>query len=344
MKIKSKPVYVDASSFTVINRAVVQEGLGYSRLDSSKYGELTGQIKRYMGYSTGLAVLFRTDSNNISARWTTKSKIPGVNTTIILQSGLDLYIKKDGHWTFAGVGKPSLEYSHTADLVKSMAAGVKECMLYLPMFNSVSHLEIGIDEDAVVESLPNPFSHKVAVIGSSITHGASASRPGMAYPARLERMMNLEFCNLGFSGQCKLNEFYADIAAASDADAFLFDTFSNPSSELIEQRLKTFVDIIRKAHPRKPLIFLQTEIRETTTFDEKTYEYERKKRKMAEREIEKLREDGYTDIYFINPGMVIGDDHEGTADGVHPNDLGFERMIEHLLPELREILAKYEIE
>jgi len=49
-------------------------------------------------------------------------------------------------------------------------------------------------------------------------------------------------------------------------------------------------------------------------------------------------------IWFINPGMDLGDDHEATVDGVHPTDLGFERMLNTLTPRITRILRKYGIE
>lgn len=38
--------------------------------------------------------------------------------------------------------------------------------------------------------------------------------------------------------------------------------------------------------------------------------------------------------------MILGDDHEGTVDGTHPNDLGFDRMIKSITPQLLPIIQK----
>ena len=63
----------------------------------------------------------------------------------------------------------------------------------------------------------------------------------------------------------------------------------------------------------------------------------------AEEEIRKIKEEGYKDIYFINPGIYIGNDHDATVDGVHPTDMGFDRMLIELQPKLKKILRKYGI-
>ena len=181
------------------------------------------------------------------------------------------------------------------------------------------------------------------MIGSSITHGTSASRPGMTYAARLGRTLGFGFINLGASGQCKLDTFFARIAAETQADAFVFDVFSNPSPQQIEERLEPFVRRIRESHPATPLIFLQTEVRESGNFDLKKRAFEADKRQAARKGMEKILETD-SNIWFIDPGMDLGDDHEATVDGVHPTDLGFERMLDTLTPRIAGILRKYGIE
>ena len=207
--------YTDAASLTIVNKAQ-PGGPAFQRIDVARYPELTPTVTRYYRYSTGLAVVFRTDSRNIRARWTTVNQLPGANSTLIAQRGLDLYIRRDGKWVFAGVGVPSKSGTqHEAPVVEHMDTTMKECLLYLPLHDEIAALEIGTDEGALLEAAPDPFRHRIVVIGSSITHGTSASRPGMAYAARLGRTLGFGFINLGASGQCKLDTFFARIAAVS---------------------------------------------------------------------------------------------------------------------------------
>ncbi len=339
---KNKLKFVDATGFTILNRTQPDAPL-LQRLDVDKYPQLPPKVNQYFTYTTGLAVGFRTNSRDIHARWTTTDKATGVNTTLINQSGMDLYIRRGDEWVFAGIGTPTFKNTHQSPVVEHMEEGVKECILYLPLFNKLTTLELGIDEGAFIEALPNPFHRKIVVIGSSITHGASASRPGLAYPAMLNRAFGFEFTNLGACGLCRLDDFYAQIACDSEADAFLFDAFSNPSAQQIEERLLKFVTRIREKHPETPLIFLQTEVRETTNFDLYKRSWEEKKRNAAVVGMEKVMKAGYKNVYFINPGMILGDDHEGTTDGVHPNDAGFERIVKALQPKLKKIFRKHGI-
>lgn len=40
---------------------------------------------------------------------------------------------------------------------------------------------------------------------------------------------------------------------------------------------------------------------------------------------------------------MIGNDHEGTIDGTHPNDLGYDRMITYIQPIITDILNQHGI-
>lgn len=256
--------YVDAATLTVIGKSMPTPKL-FQRVDTARY-ELWQPVKNYSAFSTGLAVVFRTDSRTIRARWKTGGYGLGHNMTAIARKGLDLYIERDGQWVYAGFGWPKGD-NHDSALVEYMDEGEKTCLVYLPLWDEVLSLELGIDGDSRIEAVPNPFRHRIVVLGSSITHGASAGRPGMTWTARLARRMGLDFLNLGYSGQCKLQPEFARMLAEMDADAFVFDAFSNPSAGEIEERLDAFVATVRKAHPSTPLIFIQTEVRETVNFN-----------------------------------------------------------------------------
>ena len=341
---QNKPCkYVDASGLNIIGK-VFPTSKPFTRIDTSRYKIDDKVIMRYAEHSTGLAVMFRTDSRNISARWVTSASGLRANMTTVSQKGLDLYIRQDGEWVFAGVGTPSVKEGHVdvheGQIVADMAEGMKECLLYLPMFDRVDSLEIGIDQDACIESMENPFKFKIIFKGSSITHGISASRSGMTYPARFGRDNGYYVCNLGFSGKSKLQKEFAMILADAQADAFVFDAFSNPSAAEIRERFDAFVDVIRAAHPQTPLIFLQTERRETRNFNQKNEEREAGKQTAAE-EVVRRRMQTDKNMYFIDSEGCLGYDHVGTVDGAHPNDIGFSRMLDCIGPAIIEILEGY---
>lgn len=339
--------YHDASDLTVIGKPI-PTSKDFTRIDTSAYRFNDKVIDEYACHSTGLAVLFATDSPIIRTRWQTSPKNASENMTAIAQKGLDLYIKKDGEWVFAGVGRPEMadgpSYDlHEGTIVKDMAPGRKECLLYLPLYDRLDSLFIGVGEGSYIEPIENPFRYRIVVKGSSVTHGLAASRPGMSYAARFGRDNGFYCFNLGFSGKSKLQEEYARyLADIEDVDAFIFDAFSNPSAEVIHENFDRFVDIIRAAHPDVPLIFMQTERRESRNFDTWREDFEATKQAAAEAEIrERMKTDRH--IYFLPSDDFLGDEHIATSDGSHPTDLGFTYMLESISPKILKILRKYGI-
>lgn len=336
----------NAAEFTIIGKPVPTSE-AFTRIDGSVYKFNDKTIDRYAGYSTGLAILFETDSPIIKARWITGDDNSGANMAAIGQKGLDLYIMKDGKWVFAGVGTPDMKKApfrkHESTIVSDMSDGIKQCLLYLPLFDHVKSLEIGIEEGTFIQAIENPFRHNIIVHGSSITHGASASRPGMTYPARFGRDNGFYTMNLGFSGMCKLQKEYAYyLADIKDVDAFIFDTFSNPLADVIYENFDQFVDIVRAAHPEVPMIFLQTERREIRNFNTKRDALEAAKQKAAEEVVmRRMKSDNH--MYFITSEDFLGDEHIATADGTHPTDLGFSYMLESITPKIKKIFKKYRI-
>lgn len=336
---QTAPRYVDASTLTVIGKTMPTPKL-FQRVDTARY-DLWQPVKNYSIFSTGLAVVFRTDSRNIRARWKTGGYGLGHNMTAIARKGLDLYIERDGAWVYAGFGWPKGD-DHDSPLVEHMDEGEKLCLLYLPLWDQVLSLELGVDAGSRIEAAPNPFRHRIVVLGSSVTHGASAGRPGMTWTARLARETGLDFFNLGYSGHCKLQPEFARMLAETEADAFVLDAFSNPSAREIDERLDAFVATVRKAHPTVPLIFIQTEVRETSNFNLRARRFEEEKRAAAEAGVKRLMKTD-RNIYFIDSKGMIGTDHLGTVDGSHPSDQGFMYMTRHLEPQLRKIFRKYGI-
>lgn len=333
-------VYVDAKELTLIGKANSTPHL-YHRIDTLQYQGMPAVVKELFTNSAGLGIVFTTNSNAISARWSTVNPKTGSNMTAIAHKGLDLYIKRDGKWIFAGVGRPTAN-STTAQIVENMEDGEKECLLYLPLYDEIKRLEIGVSADSFIKPSADPFCKKVLVYGSSITQGASASRPGMAYPARLSRKSGINFINLGLSGNGKMHQPVADMLSDMEADAYILDCAANPSPDEITQRTGYLVKTIRDRHPDAPIIMIQSVVRESGNFDMKINKRVSGQNRNFKLEFEKLKSAGIKDLYFIE-GELLGADHEGTTDGVHPNDLGFDRILDVIERPILEILQQYGI-
>lgn len=330
-------VYTDAKNLMLTGKYIPTDNY-YHRVDTAKYHTMPREVKRLFTNPAGMAVAFRTNSNTIAARWAlANSPRMASNMTSIAHSGLDLYIKSEGQWLYAGSGKPD-NLSSKATLIEHMPDGEKECLLYLPLYNELKELEIGITEGYYIMLMDNPFRRKVAVYGSSITQGAAASRPGMAYLSQMGRKSGIEFINLGLSGNGKMETEVADMLAEIDADAFVLDCAANPSPQQILERTAYLVRKIREKHPSIPIIMIESVIRESGTFDTKIRNTVDNQNRNFETEYKRLIDSGIKDLYLIKSVDFLGTDHEGTVDGVHPNDLGFSRFLQVVEPQLLDIL------
>ncbi len=342
---KSNLKFVDATTLNICGHTMRTDKSPYFRFDCEPYNFKEEKIRRYSRYSSGMYVMFRTNSSQVSATWENVSRWIGDNMTPIFQLGLDLYIKDGDRWVFCGVGRVSAnpeKNCRTKSLIKNLPKGDKEFMLYLPYWCELTHLEIGVDKDATIEAIPSPFRHKVVVYGSSITHGASASRPGMAYPARMSRNLGIDFVNFGFSGNCKMQPEFTKFLVKVEADAFVCDAFANPTAEQIAERVEPFIDAMVAAHPGKPIIMLRTFHHEDEYYNQVSRARFIEKLRVA-REKMALLQKKYKDVYFLDEPFATGRDSESTIDKSHPNDLGFDRIIKTYQPKIAKILKRYGI-
>ena len=333
---KKNFTYTSAQDLLLVGKATT-EGEYFHRVDTAKYHSMPPRVKKLFTNSAGLAISFTTNSPVIKAKWTVPDNPQLPNLTRVAQKGLDLYIKRDGKWQFAGVGMPGGVTTERV-LVENMGTEEKEGFLYLPLYDELKSLEIGVPSDSYIRKGQNPFKEKIVVYGSSILQGASASRPGMAYPSRLSRSSGYNFINLGLSGNGKMEKEVAEMLANIDADAFILDCIPNPSPKEITERAVDFVMTLREKHPETPIIIIQTLIRETGNFNQKARENVKQQNEAIAKQVEVLRKKGVKNLYFIKEDRFLGTDHEGTIDGTHPNDLGFDRMLKKYKPAIGKIL------
>jgi len=224
-------------------------------------------------------------------------------------------------------------------LIKDMAPGTKECLLYLPIYCDLQSVKVGVPEGCRLEAMESPFRHRVAIFGSSYTHGISTSRAGMSYPDQFTRHTGIQMLPLGCSGNCKMQPYFAAVLEDVDADAFVFDAFSNPSAKMIEERLFPFIERLQAAHPGKPLIFQQTIRREKRNFDTSVEASEAAKQHMAD-SLMKIAVKRYKDVYYIRPSASTPL-QESSVDGIHPDDYGYYRWAKSIERPLLRILRKY---
>ncbi len=212
-----------------------------------------------------------------------------------------------------------------------------------PLYQGVRKLRIGLEAAALIKA-PPPFAIRqpIVIYGTSITQGGCAARPGMAFANILSRRLNAEVINLGFSGSGQAEpEVARTIATIPDPALLVVDCDANCSDNILENRLPEFINILRAAHPKTPLLLI-SRIRFARDWADSENERLRKKRMNFQRHlVERRQKQGDRHIHFLDGRSLLGEDgDECTVDGVHATDLGFFRMVEVLEPLIRRLVLR----
>lgn len=292
--------------------------------------------------SAGMAVRFVTDATDLSVRWKlTKANLAMPHMPATGVSGLDLYVKgDDAKWRWVVNGKPTAQESN-AKLFSGVAPGQREFMLYLPLYNGVSSVELGLSKTAVL-SKADPRTSKLKPIvfwGTSITHGACASRPGMVHTAILGRWLDAPVINLGFSGNGQMEAEVAQLISEIDASCYVVDCLPNLEAAAVVQRTEPLVAILRKAHPTTPIVLVEDRSYADSHFVTTKRTRNLKSREALKAAYDKLKPND-KNLHYIAGDDLLGDDWEGTVDSSHPTDLGFMRQAEAFQKVLGPLLKK----
>lgn len=340
--------YVDADRFPLIGKGVADAVTSsrYQRLPDSLQTLVPRPFLWELGQNTaGLALRFASDSPRIGLRWTNTAKVEMNHMTPTGIRGFDLYVlQPDSSWRFVDSARPKLDSiaSEAVIISGSQPEGLRDYMLFFPLYDGVSALEIGVDTDcqltAPIAALPQT-GNPIVAYGTSIMQGCSASRPGIAITNRLMSVLNRETVNLGFSGNGQLDLEIAPVVAAVPNPAFfLLDFCPNVNRQLIEEKMIPFFDIIRAANPDTPVLFVENAPFPNVAFDAAMDTEVAERNAALRREYQKLLDRGETNIYYLPGDNLIGLDGEATVDCIHYTDLGFWRYLEILTPLIQSIL------
>lgn len=334
--------FYDASEFPLYGKATADTRTRYERLPDSLETVSRKPVWNLGKNTAGLAVRFRSNSTTIAARWECLNNNLMNHMTPTGTKGLDLYAWTDGEWRFVNSARPSGKVNQTT-IISRMLPEEREYMLYLPLYDGIVSLSVGVDSLAFISipQLPAPQREKPIVFyGTSILQGGCANRPGMAHTNIISRRCNREIINLGFSGNALLDYEIADLMASVDAGVFVLDFVPNASSQQIYDKMETFYRKIRDKHPQTPVIFIEDPIFTHARFDMRIREEVNGKNEALNRVFHSLKEKGEKNIYLISSENMLGDDGEATVDGIHFTDLGMMRYADLVCPLIKKLLNK----
>ena len=292
---------------------------------------------------SGARLRFRTNSKVLALELEYPGAPNMANLHAFGQTGLDVYA--DGSYVSTATAdkdsKPGKRLKHICFDFSARPRVEREITIYLPLYKSVKVHGIGVDPEARVSPAKAYVRAKPVVFyGTSITQGGAASRPGMSYPAILGRMLDIDFVNLGFSGNGLGEPEMARAVAEIDAACFVLDFGANHKTFAeMKAAYAPFVEIVRQQRPATPILVLSPPYTTREYRFDSLKEDWRQRRQHIREVVNQRKQAGDKHIEFIEGTDLLGPNRgDGLVDGSHPNDLGFQWMAEALAPRLGKTL------
>ena len=346
---KKELKYVNATEFRMINNGFNNTESPYHRLpaylkDSIMKDKSRSALWDRARNCAGMAIRFSSNSERIGIRYNLLWNFHMAHMADTGIKGTDLYIMNDdGKWEYVNTNRPYKKDSiQTKIYADGLPKEMREYMIYLPLYDGVNWMEIGVDSTATIQQpiLNNPRKEKKIVFyGTSILQGGCATRTGMVATSMIQRDLNAECINLGFSGEGKMDNFMAlAMAEIEGVSAFVLDPIPNCTKDMCEKLTYGFVNTLRKHCPGVPIIMVEGPMYSYTKYDKFTKNYLAQKNEAWRKNYEKLKAENPNNLYYVTCEGLSGYDNEGTVDGIHFTDLGFRAYADKLNEILKFIV------
>ena len=311
----------------------------FDRLPGRAKGLVREPVWELSRHSAGMMVRFRTDAHEIYVDYGVTSAnlaMPHMPATGV--SGLDLYAKDNVEkWKWVAVVAPTTQRTE-AKMISGLDPGERDYSIYLPLYNGTEFLKIGVPASAKFQPIAPRDTKPIVFYGTSITHGACASRPGMPHPAILGRRLNRPVINLGFSGNGRMEAEVGRFLTELDAAAYVIDCLPNMTAEEVTANTQPLVQQLR-ARTEAPIVLVEDRSYSGSWVITSQRHRNENSRKALKEQYRQLLDAGIDRLSYIDGESLLGEDRDDTTDGSHPSDLGFQRHADAFEPVLRKILG-----
>lgn len=333
----------DARTLSVEGQGWKDTEAPYDRLPAKAKALVRPEVWNLSRHAAGIAVRFRANTTAIHGRWTLGiEKLESVTMAAVAQSGLDLYARDDaGKMRWLGIGRPTKFPKSEAVLIADIKPGWRDFVVYLPLFNSVLELEIGVPEGAeIAVATPRPAGRQLPITfyGTSITHAHGASRPGMAHVSILGRRLDRPVINLGFGGNGRLEMEMAKLLTEIESAVYVIDCLPNVVAAQVAERTEPLVKELRRVRPDTPILLVEDRSYQDSFLVESKHKRNVESRAAFEAAYESLKQQKVGGLYYLKGEDLLGSDGEATVDSSHPSDLGYMRQADAFEAALRPIL------
>lgn len=346
--------FYDALRFRMINKGWDNTLTPFTRIPATLKDSVRETLWNRAKNSAGIGIRFATNSHCVAVRYNLMSNFHMAHMADTGIKGTDLYIlDDDGTWRFVNCNRPYRDYSYKGEGPRKDSIQSKvyidrldgrwhEYMIYLPLYDGINWMEIGIEPSAQITQpkVNSPRREKKLVFyGTSIMHGGCASRTGMVATSILQRDLDVECVNLGFSGEGKMDSCMARaMAAIPHVDAYILDPIPNCTKLMCDTVTYGFVKTLRDLRPEVPIFMVEGQEYSYERYSGFYSQYLPEKNAEYRKNYLRLKAENPRNLYYIDRRNLYGPDCEGTVDGIHLTDLGFYFYAQKLKPYLEAVL------
>ena len=336
-----------AESFQTVHGQAWQDELKgtYYRLPERAKEVVRKPVWGLSRHSAGLSIVFRSNAPEIKVRYAVTEGFAMAHMPATGKSGVDLYATDANgklRWCaakYAFGDTITYTYSHLS-YVTDPKQGY-EYQLFLPPYNEIKWLEIGVDKEYTLRFLPASKEKPIVLYGTSIAQGACASRPGMVFGNIINRTLQHPVVNLGFSGNGQMEPDVFDFLSEIDAKMFILDNMPNMNKERTGLIYERATNGIRKLRQKSnaPILLVEHNgyANEFSSLDaEDSY---RKTNIELRRVYQTLKAEGIKELYYLTK-EEIGFTQDATVEAIHPSDLGMQIYADAYIPKIKEILQE----
>ena len=314
----------------------------YQRLPQRAFSEVRKPVWDLSLQTAGLYIKFYTNATSVQVKYqvTGGFSMPHMPATGV--SGVDLYTMDcdgrqywcAGNYQFGDTifyTYKNLTYRNTHDLGN-------EYTLYLPLYNGVKSLQIGVPEGCRFDFVRPSGEKPVVVYGTSIAQGACASRPGMAWTNILQRKLDMPVVNLGFSGNGQLDEGFFRLLSEIDAAMYVIDCMPNMTNDrvaLIRSRLEKGISILRSKSQAPILLVEHDGYMGYFASDKRIMDFKQPNEQL--RAVYESLKDKIKGLYYLT-FEELGLSMDSQVDGVHATDLGMQQYADAYIRKISDIL------
>jgi len=336
---KNNKIKYYGRDFFRIEGTIVSDSLKespYDRLPFSYKDKVRKPVWDLSKSSAGLSIRFLSNSSTISAKWEVLNDFKMNHMPDTGIKGIDLYFKNENQWQYIATGRPEGFYNQYT-LVENMNNDLREYKIFLPLYDGVINIEIGIDSTSIIEKSKENLMKPIIFYGTSITQGGCATRPGMVHTNIISRNLDIDVVNFGFSGNGRMEQPIAELISESEPLFYVIECMPNMlSAEHVSKSIIPLVNTIKKKNPDTPILFVDYFSTFSMLDNHVTRDIDLMN-KALKTEFDKMVDDGCENIFYIQSENALGSDNEGTVDGVHFTDLGFIRYADFLMKKFKEL-------